>query len=34
MRLALNMAKMAKEVFSLTAIEEMQQLFKKPHARI
>jgi histone H3/H4 len=34
MCLALNMAKMAKGGFSRTAIEEMQQLFKKPHARI
>jgi len=32
MRLALNMAKMAKGGFSRTAIEEMQQLIKKPGA--
>ena len=34
MRLALNMAKMAKEVFSHTAIEETQQLIKKPNAEV
>jgi histone H3/H4 len=34
MRLALNMAKMAKEGFSRTAIEETQQLIKKPCANV
>jgi len=32
MPLALNMAEMAKEVFLRRAIEEAQQLPKKPHA--
>jgi len=32
MRLALNMAKMAKGGFSRTAIEETQRLIMKPHA--
>jgi len=32
MQLALNMAKMAKEGFSHAAIEETQQLIKKPHS--
>jgi hypothetical protein len=34
MRLALNMAKMAKSRFSRAAIEEMQQLIKKPRADV
>jgi len=34
MRRALNMAKMAKGGFSRAAIEEMQQLIKKPHAEV
>jgi hypothetical protein len=34
MRLALNMAKMAKGRFSRAAIEETQQLIKKPRADI
>ena len=34
MRLALNMAKMAKEGFLRAAIGEMQQLIKKPHAKV
>jgi hypothetical protein len=34
MRLALNMAKMAKGGFSRTAVEEMQYLIKKPHAEV
>jgi len=33
MRLALNMAKMAKGGISRAAIEEMHQLIKKPRAR-
>jgi len=34
MRLALNMAKMAKESFSRAAIEETKYLIKKPHAEV
>jgi len=34
MRLALNMAKMAKEGFSCAAIEETQQLIKQPCAKV
>ena len=34
MRLALNMAKMAKESFSRAAIEEMKYLIKKPGAEV
>jgi len=34
MRLALNMAKMAKEEFSHTVIKETQQLLKKPLAEV
>jgi histone H3/H4 len=34
MRLAFNMAKMAKGEFSRAAIEEMQQLIKKPGAEV
>ena len=34
MRLALNMAKMAKGWFSRTAIEGTQQLIRKPHAEV
>ena len=34
MRLALNMAKMAKGGISHAAIEETQQLIKKPHAEV
>ena len=34
MRLALNMAKMAKSGFSRAAIEETQQLIKKPRAEV
>jgi hypothetical protein len=34
MRLALNMAKMATEVFSQAAIEETQQLIKQPCAKV
>jgi len=34
MRLALNMAKMAKEGFSCASIEETQQLIKKPCAEV
>ena len=34
MRLALNMANMAKEGFSCTAIEKTQQQIKKPHAEV
>jgi len=34
MRLALNMAKMAKDWFSRTAIEQTQQLMNKPHAEV
>ena len=34
MRLALNMAKMAKRGFSLAAIEVTQHLFKKPCAEV
>jgi len=34
MRLALNMAKMAKEGFSHNAIEEIQYLMKKPCAKV
>jgi hypothetical protein len=34
MRLVLNMAKMAKEGFSRAAIEERQQLIKKPCAEV
>jgi len=34
MRLALNMAKMAKESFSRAAIEETKYLVKKPHAEV
>ena len=34
MRLALNMAKMAKECFSRAAIEETKYLIKKPHAEV
>jgi len=34
MRLALNMAKMAKGGISCGAIEEMQQLIKKPRAEV
>jgi len=34
MRLALNMAKMAKEGFSRAAIEETKYLIKKPHAEV
>jgi len=34
MRLALNMAKMAKGGISRAAIEETQQLIKKPHAKV
>jgi hypothetical protein len=34
MRLAFNMAKMAKEGFSRTAIEETKYLIKKPHAKV
>jgi len=34
MRLALNMAKMAKRRFSRAAIEEMQYLIKKPRAEV
>jgi len=34
MRLALNVAKMAKGGFSRTAIEETQFLFKKPRAEV
>jgi len=34
MRLALNMAKMAKGGFRCTAIEETQQLIKKPRAEV
>jgi len=34
MRLAFNMAKMAKGGFSRAAIEETQQLIKKPHAQV
>jgi len=34
MRLALNMAKMAKEGFSRTAIEKMKYLIKKPRAEV
>jgi len=34
MRLALNMAKMAKEGFSRAAIETTQHLIKKPHAEV
>jgi len=34
MRLALNMAKMAKEGFSRAAIEETNYLFKKPRAEV
>jgi hypothetical protein len=34
MCLALNMAKMAKEGFSRTAIEETKYLVKKPHAEV
>jgi len=34
MRLALNMAKMAKEGFSRAAIEETQFLIKKPWAEV
>jgi len=34
MRLALNMAKMAEQGFSRPAIEEMQQLIKKPRAEV
>jgi hypothetical protein len=34
MRLALNMAKMAKGVFLQAAIEETQNLIKKPQAEV
>jgi len=34
MRLALNMAKMAKGGFSRTTIEETQQLIKKPRTEV
>jgi hypothetical protein len=34
MRLALNMVKMAKGGFSHATIEERQQLFKKPRAKV
>ena len=34
LRLALNIAKMAKEGFSCAAIEETQQLIKKPHTEV
>jgi hypothetical protein len=34
MRLALNMAKMAKDGFSRTAIEETKYLIKKPRAEV
>ena len=34
MRLALNMAKMAKEGFSRAAVEETRQLITKPHAAV
>jgi len=34
MRLALNMAKMAKGGFSRAAIEETHQLIKKPHGEV
>jgi len=34
MRLALNMAEMAKGGFSRAATEEMQHLIKKPHAEV
>jgi len=34
MRLALNMAKMAKGGFSQAAVKEMQQLIKKPRAEV
>ena len=34
MRLALNMAKMANEVFWLAAIEETKYLIKKPRAEV
>ena len=34
MRLALNMAKMAKEGFSRAAIEETKYLIKKPRAEV
>jgi hypothetical protein len=34
MCLALNMANMAKRGISLAAMEEMQQLIKKPHAEV
>jgi len=34
MRLALNMAKMAKEGFSRAAIEETKYLIKKPRAKV
>ena len=34
MRLALNIAKMAKRVFSRAAIEQTQQLIKKPRAEV
>jgi len=34
MRLALNMAKLAKEGFSRTAIEETKYLIKKPPAEV
>jgi len=34
MRLALNMTKMAKGAFSRAAIEEIQQLIKKPGIKV
>jgi hypothetical protein len=34
MRLALNMAKIAKESYSRTAIEEIKYLIKKPQAEV
>jgi hypothetical protein len=34
MRLAVNMATMAKEGFSRAAVEETQQLIKKPRAEV
>jgi len=34
MHFAFNMAKMARREFSRAAIEEMQQLIKKPHAAV
>jgi histone H3/H4 len=34
MRLALNMAKMAKEVFSRAAIEELKYLIQNPRAEV